>query len=184
MEENQIIRQATFNPKVKTYIFIVVIFYLIISFIGLVLLPFWLFGLGQWISNKFFNTLKCELSHKHLKFSKGMILHIEKTIPLENIQDLSFIGGPVLRAFGLTMIKVETAGGGGAHQSNMMSMIGINDAEEFKNLILLQREKIIREKNQGFSAPSTINMTNTSDKILTDIKNELSEIKQILKSKP
>jgi len=182
MEENVIIREATFNPKVKTYIFIIVIFYLIISFIGIIILPIWLLGFGQWLSNKFFNTLKCQLSTKQLKFSKGMILHIEKTIPLENIQDLSFIGGPILRSFGLTMIKVETAGGGGAHQSNMMSMIGIENAEEFKNLILAQREKVIREKNSG-----TINTVNTSsassDSILLDIKSELTQIKQILASK-
>ncbi|MBN8693219.1 MAG: PH domain-containing protein [Bacteroidetes bacterium] len=182
MEENYIIRQATFNPKVKTYIFIVVMFYLIVSFIGLVVLPFWIFGLGQWLSNKFFNTLKCELGNKHLKFSKGFILHIEKTIPLENIQDLSFIGGPILRSFGLTMIKVETAGGGGAHQSNMMSMIGIENAEEFKNLILSQREKVIKEKTSGNT--TTVNTSSaSSDSILIDIKNELTQIKQILASK-
>lgn len=184
MEENQIIREATFNPKVKTYIFIVVLFYMIMTVFGIILLPIWVLGFGQWLSNKFFHTLKCQLSYKHLKFSKGLILHIEKTIPLENIQDLSFIGGPILRSFGLTMIKVETAGGGGAHQSNMMSMIGINDAEEFKNMILAQREVVIREKNQGQNtSTNTTTSSNSSDKILIDIKNELSQIKELLKSK-
>lgn len=182
MENNEVISKATFNPKVKTYIFLVVLFYLIVSFIGWVLVPFWIFGLGQWLSNKFFSTLKCELTQKQLKFSKGLILHIEKTIPLENIQDLSFIGGPVLRYFGLTLIRVETAGGGGAHSNNMMSIPGINDAENFKMMILSQREKVIKEKNQGTSIPQSTN--NNSDKILSEIKNELLEIKQILKSKP
>ena len=64
----------------------------------------------------------------------------------------------------------------------MMSMIGIENAEEFKNLILAQREKVIREKNSG-----TINTVNTSsassDSILLDIKSELTQIKQILASK-
>ena len=181
--ENVILRQATFNPKVKTYIFLVVIFYLVISFIGIAILPIWLLGLGQWISNKFFHTLKCELSYKNLKFSKGIILHIEKTIPLENIQDLSFIGGPILRAFGLTMIKVETAGGGGQHHSNMMSMIGINDSEEFKEMILKQREIVIREKSAGHGAVPQAQGASGNDKLLTEIKNELTEIKNILREK-
>src|SRR6185369_9823789 len=171
MTENMVIREASFDPKVKTYIFIVVIFYLFISFIGWIVIPFWLCGLGQWLSNKFFHTLKCTLTSKQLKFSKGLILHIEKTIPLENIQDLSFIGGPILRWFGLTMIKVETAGGGGGQHSNMMSMIGINDAEEFKMMILNQREKIIKEKNQGHSV-SAVSNNNLNEKLLTEIKNE------------
>src|ERR1700751_3930107 len=178
MDDNVIIREATFNPKVKTYIFIVVLFYLIVSFAGLILLPFWLLGLGQWLSNKFFHTLKCTLSYKQLKFSKGMILHIEKTIPLENIQDLSFIGGPILRSFGLTMIKVETAGGGGQHNSNMMSMIGINNAEEFKTMILQQREIIIKEKNQGGALQNST--SNLSEQLLREIKSELVEIKTAL----
>jgi membrane protein YdbS with pleckstrin-like domain len=181
-ENNQIIREATFSPKVKTYIFLVVLFYLIITIIGWVVIPFWIFGLGKWLSNKFFHTLKCTLTHKQLKFSKGLILHIEKTIPLENIQDLSFIGGPVLRWFGLTLIKVETAGGGGQHSNNMMSMIGIENAEEFKVMILNQREKIIKEKNQhSFAAPTTVDSgNNLNDKLLTEIKNELVEIKKAL----
>jgi putative membrane protein len=180
MDNNEIIREATFNPKVKAYIFLVVLFYLLVSFIGWIFIPFWLLGLGQYLSGKYFNTLKCTLTHKQLKFSKGLILHIEKTIPLENIQDLSFIGGPVLRYFGLTLIRVETAGGGGSHQINMMSIPGINDAENFKSMILNQREKVIKEKNQGYSVTTTVNTD--SDKILLDIKNELTEIKNIINS--
>lgn len=181
MQENVIIKEATFNPAVKTYIFLVVVFFLIISFIGIIFLPFWLLGLGQWLSNKFFHTLKCQLSHKNLKFSKGLILHIEKTIPLENIQDLSFIGGPILRAFGLTLIRIETAGGGGKHSQSQMSMIGINDAENFKDLILHQREIIIKEKSMGFTNAPQVN-TNT-DLLLNSIKSELVQIKEILKTK-
>ncbi len=110
MTEEIILREATFSPRVKTYIFFVVLFFLFSSIIGIVLVPFWVFGLGQWLSGKYFKTLSCQITNKNLKFSKGLILHIEKTIPVENIQDLSFVGGPVLRYFGLTLIKIETAG--------------------------------------------------------------------------
>ncbi len=183
MTEEIILNKATFNPKVKTYIFLVILFYLAITFIGWVVIPFWIFGLGQWLSEKYFHTLMCELTNKNLRFSKGMIVHIEKTIPLENIQDLSFIGGPILRYFGLTLIKVETAGGGGPHNQNMMSMIGINDAENFKKEILNQREKVMNEK-RGFNViPSDSKQPPVIDntQLLTDIKNELIEIKNALK---
>jgi putative membrane protein len=180
-EENIVLREATFNPKVKTYIFFIVLFLLITSVIGIVLIPFWIFGLGQWLSGKFFKTLSCSITNKHLKFSKGLIVHIEKTIPLENIQDLSFIGGPILRAFGLTLIKVETAGGGGHHNQNMMSMLGIENAEEFKQTILAQREKIIKEKFSFNQSPTAVSASDVQ--LLSDIKNELVEIKNILGKK-
>ncbi len=179
MKEEIILREATFNPKVKTYIFFVVLFFLFTSVIGIVLIPIWIFGLGQWMSGKFFKTLSCQITNKNLKFSKGLILHIEKTIPVENIQDLSFMGGPILRYFGLTVIKIETAGGGGGnHNQNMMSMLGINDAESFKTDILLQREKVIHEKN---NSPSQSSSTPLDSQLLMDIKNELIEIKNKMK---
>lgn len=175
------LKTATFNPKVKTYIFFVVLFFLITSFIGIVLIPFWIFGLGQWLSGKFFKTLSCTLTNKTLNFSKGLIVHIEKTIPLENIQDLSFIGGPILRYFGLTLIRVETAGGGGHHNQNMMSMLGIENAVEFKDMILAQREKLIKQKH-SFNQPAQV-VAASDIQLLSDIKNELIEIKNVLKNR-
>jgi putative membrane protein len=182
MIENEVVlNKATFNPKVKTYIYLVVLFYLIVSVIGWVLLPFWLLGLGNWISTKFFNTLECDLTTKNLRFSKGIIFHIEKTIPLENIQDLSFYGGPILRYFGLTLIRIETAGGGGQHHNNMMSMLGINNAENFKLEILNQREKVMKEKYQITGSLTDNKSATHNDELLRDIKNVLVEIKEALK---
>lgn len=123
--------------------------------------------------------MECQLSTKNLRFSKGIIFHIEKTIPLENIQDLSFYGGPILRSFGLTLIRIETAGGGGKHDNNMMSMLGINNAESFKLEILNQREKVMKEKYQ-FTAFDN-NSSSSNDELLRDIKNVLVEIKEALK---
>lgn len=185
MTEEIILREATFSPRVKTYIFFVVLVFLCSTVIGIVLVPFWIFGLGQWLSGKYFTTLSCQITNKNLRFSKGLIVHIEKTIPVENIQDLSFVGGPILRYFGLTLIKIETAGGGGGpHHQNMMSMLGINDAESFKTQILQQREIVINQKHgYGTAVVNTAQQSHVIDntQLLTDIKNELIEIKNALK---
>lgn len=182
MTEEIILREATFSPRVKTYIFFVVLFFLFTTVIGWILIPFWIFGLGQWMSGKYFKTLSCQITSKNLRFSKGLIVHIEKTIPVENIQDLSFVGGPVLRYFGLTLIKIETAGGGGGpHAQNMMSMLGINDAENFKTEILSQREKVINQKHGYGQTTVTQSPAIDNTQLLTDIKNELIEIKNALK---
>lgn len=173
---NNSIREAVFNPKFKTYIFFIVLFYLIASVAGIVLIPVWILGLGQWLSGLYFKTLKCTLTEKQLLFSKGIFFRIEKTIPLENIQDLSFWGGPILRSMGLTFIKVETAGGGQGHQ-HMMSIPGVENAEELKAMILDQRERVIIEKHKGVGA----NPVSSDSEILTEIRNELREIKTVLK---
>ena len=66
----------------------------------------------------------------------------------DNIQDVSFLGCPVLRAFGLTKIEVETAGGGGAGRQGEMSMLGVLDADSFKRGILEQRQRLVEAKNR------------------------------------
>jgi len=184
IENETILNKASFDPALKTYIFLIVVFYLLVSVVGILIIPFWLFGLGQWLSKKFFHTLECQLTTKNLRFSKGLIFHVEKTVPLENIQDLSFYGGPVLRAFGLTLIRIETAGGGGQHSNNMMTMPGIENAENFKLAILNQREKVMKEKYQ-ISAPSgDYQGSQVSEQLLRDIRQELVEIKNSLNKKP
>src|SRR6478672_7278828 len=95
IHKEAVLKVAVFHENVKTYIFLIVLGFLILSIAGWVIVPFWLFGLGQWLSKKYFHTLSCQLTTKNLQFGKGIIFHIEKTIPLENIQDLSFYGGPV-----------------------------------------------------------------------------------------
>ena len=70
---------------------------------------------------------------------------VEKTIPLENIQDVTFIEGPILRYFHLSTLKFETAGSG-AGQANDMHLTGIIDAHDFRNRILDARDAL---KQQG-----------------------------------
>lgn len=182
MKETLIVK-ASFNEKVRIYLFFIGMFYLIATVIGILLVPFWVLGIGQWLSGLFFKSLSCELTNKNLKFSRGIIFHVQKTIPLENIQDLSFIGGPVLRAFGLTQLKVETAGGGGsAHNQNIMNIIGLNDAEQIKTQILEERERVMRSM-RGTDSSQQVNTNQATAEVFGQILAELKEIKEVLKSK-
>lgn len=139
--ETTIIKKASFNPVVKTYILLYVFFILFISIIGIPLGIIWLLGIGQWWSRHFYDKLECVLSEKHLRLKMGILVQVDKTIPLENIQDMTFYEGPILRKFNLSMLKVETAGQGSGSGSEM-SLIGINDAHDFRLLVLEQREKV------------------------------------------
>ena len=142
MNTSKTLFTATFNPIIKTYILLYVAFFLIVSIIGIPLMIIWFFGVGQWYSKHYFMKLECELTETNLRFKKGILFQVEKTIPLENIQDMTFMEGPLLRALNLTVVKVETAGQS-MHQANNMSLIGIIDAAVFRNMVLEQRQEII-----------------------------------------
>ena len=172
MTESKIVQNAVFSPKIKTYIIVFVAFFLFISIIGIPLLLIWFLGFGRYMSNRYFDNLHCVLTERQLVFSKGVFFKVEKTIPLENIQDLTFLQNPILNALELKILKIETAGGSNLEGSDM-KLIGIIEADTFKKRVLIQREKIIhqptKEKTQ-LQDPETIALLREMRDLLKDIK--------------
>lgn len=146
MKKQEVIREAEFNPKIKIYIFLQGLLILMITVIGILLIPFWLVGVGQYVSKRYYKGLECRLLNNALYFKKGILVSVEKTIPLDKIQDLTFTEGPLLRKFNLSMMKIETAGGGGDESD--MSLFGIIDAHEFKEAVFEQREQLQNQNPQ------------------------------------
>lgn len=171
MTESKVIQEAVFSPKIKTYILFVVAFLLFISIIGIPVLLFWFLGLGQRISRLYFENLKCVLTERQLVFSKGAFFKVEKTIPLENIQDLTFLQNPILNLLELKILKIETAGGSNPNGSDM-KLIGITDAEAFKQNVLGQRERIIDESSMG----RAVSEATESLKLLREMRDLLKEL--------
>ena len=138
----QLLLEAKFDPKVKLYWYLqglALHFVLVFAGIGLVTLPIWAV-LGLVIVSKRFDALSCQLKERSIHLRSGAMNRVEKTIPLEKIQDLSLRTGPLLNAFGLASIQVETAGSSNPQGADM-SLPGLVNAEAFRNAVLEQREK-------------------------------------------
>jgi len=170
-----IIKQAEFNERIRKYIFWVVMFYMFISVAGIPLIFLWVAGLGKLISRRYYERLECQLTETHLEFKKGVMFRVEKTIPLENIQDLTFLDNPFLRWFDLRILKIETAGGSNPQGSDM-KLIGIIDTPAFKKMVLEQRS-VIRNKNLSESTGSSTALGDESIALLKEIRDLLKEIK-------
>ena len=158
---------ASFNPLYRPYLVITIGLAMVCSIIGipLALLWFcgvgqwwarhyfdllecrigdrvlWFCGVGQWWARHYFDLLECRIGDRVLRFRKGIIFQVEKTIPLENIQDVTFVEGPLLRRFNLATLKFETAGHS-VGQAHDMQLTGIIDAHEFRNRILERRDAL------------------------------------------
>ena len=167
-DNNKILITASFNPILRSYIFVYVGFSLIISIIGIPLAIIWFCGLGQWYSKHYFELLKCELSERSLRFRKGIIFTSEKTIPLENIQDMTFIEGPLLRKFNLSIFKVETAGK--SDNSSEMELVGLIDAHLLRDKVFEQRKALLDKRN-----------SKSNEDILKEINGTLKRIENLLK---
>lgn len=171
----KVLKTATFNPGIKRYIFIGFSVLLFITGIGIFVLIFWLLGVGQWYSRKYYESLQCVLTEKRLEFKKGHIFKVSKTIPLENIQDLTFIENPILNYFGLKIIKIETAGSSGNSGADMR-LIGIEEADDFKKSVLDQRELLLSNKASGIQSPMAFTEPDNAA-LLMEIRDLLREIR-------
>ncbi len=136
---------AKINPLIKPFLVLQIGFVLLISIVGIPFALLWFLGVGRWWAQHYYDRLECHLSDKTLRYRKGILVQVEKTIPLENIQDVTFVEGPILRYFQLSTLKFETAGSG-AGQANDMHLTGIVDAHEFRNRILAARDKLKQEQ--------------------------------------
>ncbi len=150
------ILSAEFNPLIRPYLLITIGFTMICTIIGIPLAILWFLGVGQWWCRHYFDKLDCTLDDKVLRFRKGILFQIEKTIPLENIQDVAFIEGPLLRQFNLSTLKFETAGSSHGEAANMQ-LTGIIDAHDFRNEIMARRDALkSRSSAQGSTADAQL----------------------------
>jgi len=174
-KEVVIIKQAEFNPRIRKYILFIVSFFLFVSVAGIPLILLWCLGFGQYVSRRYYEHLACRLTDSHLEFKKGILFRVEKTIPLENIQDITFIDNPFLRWFDLRILKIETAGSSNPTGSDM-KLIGIIDTQEFKEKVLEQRT-VIRNKALNMMGGGTGSGDEESIVLLKEIRDLLKDIK-------
>lgn len=167
-----------FNPMIKTYMYVSGILLCIITIIGIVILPFWLI-FGYLYINRYFENLHCELTSRALQYKKGVWFKIERTIPLDKIQDLTFVEGPVLRWLNMSTLKVETAGQS-AQQTADLSLTGIMDALTFRETVLNQRDDITDISRPASSGDSSTIAGNDVVAILSQIRDSLKSIDQKL----
>lgn len=163
-------RRAAFNPLIRPYLVVTIGFTMICTIIGIPLALIWFFGAGQWWARHYFDRLDCTLDDKVLRFRKGILFQIEKTIPLENIQDVAFIEGPLLRHFNLSTLKFETAGSSHGEGANMQ-LTGIIDAHDFRNEIMARRDAL---KSKGSTA--AVSSTDAQLAVLQGISAKLDEL--------
>lgn len=162
-----VLQKAEFNPKIKKYILYYGTLLLLITIVGIILIPFWLIIAPHFI-NKYYNRLDCELTERSLRFEKGLIFHTERTIPLDKIQDLTFKEGPLLKAFGLSIFKIETAGNSAQGISDL-TLIGIINPHQFRQKVFIQRDKVTDNTGSGQSQEDTL-------QVLNDIRDSLKRI--------
>jgi putative membrane protein len=166
--------RARFNPLIKPFMVMQIGVTLICTVVGIPLAIIWFLGVGRWWAQHYYDRLECQLGERHIRFRKGILVTTEKTIPLENIQDVTFVEGPILRRFNLSTLKFETAGHS-AGQASDMHLTGIIDAQAFRAQIMQAREAL-RHPPQSENKDEQM-------LVLRSIEARLGEIAELLRAR-
>ena len=169
---DELLTAARFDDKLRTYWYLQPVLVCIATVVGIVILPIWLLGLGRWYVRRSFEALKCELHERTLVVKRGIFFKVEKTIPLDKIQDLTVKEGPLLRKLGLRSLKIETAGQG-TPGSSEADLIGVVNPLDFRDAVLRQRDSM---SAVPVSRPGTDEGDSGTIELLTEIRDLLSQI--------
>ncbi len=173
-QSTTVLKEAKFNPRLKTYLNLYGVFVMLIMLVTIPFIPIWLIIAPIFI-NKYFERLECELTSRSLRFKKGFIVQTEKTIPLDKIQDLTFKEGPLLKKLGLSILKIETAGNSASAAADL-SLIGIVDAHNFRQMVFDQRDKVTDNSS------SNSQETESVVEVLKDIRECMQRIEDKINS--
>ena len=152
MGEPEILKVAVFDPKLRIYLFLQAAGLLCVLG-GIVVLPLALWA-AWWWARRFFDTIRCDLTTRRLRYAYGILFQRESNIPLDKIQDVTLLRGPLLNWLGLCKLRIETAGGGSGTGDGSAKLIGLVDAKEFQELILAQRDREVSRAQLAAPAPA------------------------------
>ncbi|MFT7485912.1 MAG: membrane protein YdbS with pleckstrin-like domain [Candidatus Paceibacteria bacterium] len=175
MREEVILQKANFDPKLKMYWMMGAQIGLLVTFVGIPLMPVW-WIIGRRVHQKQFDAMECVLTERTLNIRKGFIFRIEKSIPLDKIQDVGMKEGPLLRWLGLSSLAVETAGQSNPQGTSDAALAGVVGAPEFRDAILEQRDQVV---SYGPSRAATPEKVSEGD-VLVDIRDSLQRIEGLL----
>jgi putative membrane protein len=137
-----VLARAQFDPRLSTYFFLQALLILVCSIITIPVAFVWLF-IGPGIHRKQYERLSCELTTRTLHVKRGYLVRVQQNIPLDKITDLALVEGPILRHLGLCALRIETAGGGQAVSTGQALLVGVIDAEKFRDQVLAQRDAVV-----------------------------------------
>lgn len=169
---------AEFDPKLRLYLFLQASFLLCVTVVGLVLLPLSL-AAAWWWARHYYATIRCHVTSRRLYFQHGILFQRESAVPLDKIQDMSLLRGPVLNMLGLTRLTLETAGGSSEAGAlgGGIKLLGLRDARTFQEKVLRLRDAACRGETRPEATPPA---ATDSLQVLLEIRDSLRRIEEKL----
>ena len=172
---SKVIREAEFDQRYVGYIRILGSLFLVITVVGILVIPFWLI-FSLWFAPESLRRLSARVTSNSVEIKKGVYFRKEITIPLNRITDVRLHDGPLMRFYGIRGIRVETAGQAGQNAGTEGDLVGVVDPVEFRDAVLRQREIMVEGSGQAATPAPSAGVSSDDASVLTEIRDILARI--------
>jgi Uncharacterized conserved protein len=91
--------------------------------------------IAYWIP-KYYETMVYKLTENEIVWRRGVWLKITGIVPYNRITNIDITQGPILRKLGIAALKIQTAGYSGQQARAEISIEGMEQFEELRELIV------------------------------------------------
>lgn len=84
----------------------------------------------------YYKSVVYHLNDTEMTWKRGVFFRKTGIVPYNRITNVDIVQGPVMRVFGISHLKIETAGGGASKSYAEIQIEGVTDPEPLRQLIM------------------------------------------------
>lgn len=125
----------------------------------------------------YYKSVVYHLNDTEMTWKRGVFFRKTGIVPYNRITNVDIVQGPVMRLFGISHLKIETAGGGASKSSADIQLEGISDPEPLRQLIM----DFVRGQKPAAAATGTEYKSQNAD--LQALLEEVAAIRRLLEER-
>ena len=125
----------------------------------------------------YYKSVVYHLNDTEMTWKRGVFFRKTGIVPYNRITNVDIVQGQVMRLFGISHLKIETAGGGASKSSAEIQLEGISDPEPLRQLIM----DFVRGQKPAAAATGTEYKSQNAD--LQALLEEVAAIRRLLEER-
>ena len=153
-------------------------FFIVFIILGFVALGVCLIFTCIW-APLYYKSVVYHLNDTEMTWKRGVFFRKTGIVPYNRITNVDIVQGPVMRVFGISHLKIETAGGGASKNSAEIQIEGVSDPEPLRQMIM----DFVRGQKPAAAATGTEYRPASANADMQALLEEVAAIRRLLEER-
>lgn len=127
----------------------------------------------------YYKSVVYHLNETEMTWKRGVFFRKTGIVPYNRITNVDIVQGPVMRAFGISHLRIETAGGGASKSSAEIQIEGVTDPEPLRQMIM----DFVRGQKPAAAATGTEYKPTSANADMQALLEEVAAIRRLLEER-